>query len=131
MGPALPLLALALGGIMLALKKAGDAASASAQSSTGPPAGAIDPSGQGEWIVTPATVPAGFRRVLGSEVTPELTTQAKRILKEHGADPIGTTVPFESNAKQFLGVIEMHYHEPGGPLKPWGPHHGVSLFVEA
>jgi hypothetical protein len=30
-----------------------------------------------------------------------------------------------------LGVIEIHYHEPGGPLKPWGPHHGVSLFVES
>ncbi len=128
MGPALPLLALALGGILLALKKSGDAAAAS----SGPPAGAVDPSGTGEWIVTPAAPPAGFRRVLGSEVTPELTAKAKEILKSHGQEPIGTTVPFQaSDGKQYLGVIEQHYHEPGGPLKPWGPHHGVSLFVEA
>ena len=82
--------------------------------------------------MTPASVPAGFRRVLGSEVTPELTTKAKEILKSHGQQAIGTTVPFEaSDGKQYLGIIEQHYHEPGGPLKPWGYHHGVSLFVEA
>ena len=97
-----------------------------------PTASAVDPSGEGEWIVTPATVPVGFRRVLGSEVTTELIDKAKEILKSHGQEPIGTIVPFEaSDGKQYLGIIEQHYHEPGGPLKPWGYHHGVSLFVEA
>jgi hypothetical protein len=124
----LPLLLLAGGGIVLLLRKGSPAAGA--QPSAGPPAGSVDPTGTGDWVVTPATPPAGFRRVLGSEVTPALTAQAKQILTDHGRDPIGTEVPFELEGKQYLGVIELHYHEPGGPLKPWGAHHGVSLFVE-
>jgi hypothetical protein len=118
----LPLLLLAGGGIVLLLRKGSTVPSK-------PPAGSVD-TGGGDYIVTPTSPPAGFRRLLGSEVTPALTAKAKEILAEHGKDPIGTSVPFEVDGTQYLGVIEMHYHEPGGPLKPWGPHHGVSLFIE-
>jgi hypothetical protein len=102
----------------------------SSSSSSELPTGAIDPTGEGTWVVAPVAPPAGFRRVLGSEVTPELTAQAKRVLSEHGRDPIGTADAFTVGGKAYLGIIEQHYHPPGGPLKPWGPHHGVSLFVE-
>lgn len=117
----LPLLLLAGGGIVLLLRKGSTPA--------GPPKGSVD-TGGGDYIVTPTSPPAGFRRLLGSEVTPALTAKAKEILAATGKDPIGTTTPFELDGKHYLGVIEQHYHEPGGPLKPWGPHHGVSLFVE-
>lgn len=126
----LPLLLLAGAGIVLLLRKASTQAAGGTPPAAGAPAGSVDPTGSGDWIVTPASPPAGFRRVLGSEVTPALTAQAKAILADHGKDPIGTQVPFELEGKAYLGVIELHYHEPGGPLKPWGPHHGVSLFVE-
>lgn len=73
---------------------------------------------------------ASSRRVRNDELTPELTTHAKAILKDHWRDPFGTEVPFESAGRRYYGRIEQHYHPPGGPQKPWGYHPGVSLFVE-
>jgi hypothetical protein len=81
--------------------------------------------------VAMTSIPSGYRRLKQTEVTPELTQKAKDILREHGRDPYGTKVPFETGGTNYMAVIEQHYHEPGGPLKPWGYHHGVSLFVEA
>ncbi len=69
------------------------------------------------------------RRVRDGELTPELKAQAKRIIADHFRDPFGTEIPFESAGKRYFGRIEQHYHPPGGPLKPWGYHAGVSLFV--
>lgn len=72
------------------------------------------------------------RRVRGAEVTanPDLGVQAKAILKAHWHEKLGSEFPFESQGKRYFGRIEQHYHEPGGPLKPWGYHPGVSLFIE-
>jgi hypothetical protein len=80
--------------------------------------------------VAASSVPPGYRRLKQQEVTPDLSQKAKDILREHGRDPYGTQVPFEVAGTNYMGVIEQHYHEPGGSLKPWGYHHGVSLFVE-
>jgi len=122
MNPTAILIAIAaLGGLVLFMKE---------KAPTVLPEGAVD-FGDDYWVISPAAPPSGFRRLLGSEVTPSLTTWAKKILSEHGQEPIGTQVPFEDSGKNYLGIVEMHYHEPGGPLKPWGPHHGISLFVEA
>lgn len=71
-----------------------------------------------------------IRRVKGSELTPALIAQARKILKDHHADPFGTEVPFQLAGVHYFGRIEEHFHPPGGPLKPWGHHPGVSLFVE-
>jgi hypothetical protein len=70
------------------------------------------------------------RRVRSDEVTSELGAHAKAILKDHWHAPFGSEFPFESAGKRFYGRIEQHYHPPGGALKPWGYHPGVSLFVE-
>ena len=70
----------------------------------------------------------GARRMTDKEVTPALTAQAIKILREHRKDPFGTAIPFEIDGKRYLGVIEQHYNTPGGPYKPWGYHPGVSLF---
>jgi hypothetical protein len=74
-------------------------------------------------------VPEGYRRVKQAEVTPSLTEIAKEVLAAFGKSPLGTQVPFTYQTADMLAIIEQHYHEPGGPLKPWGPHKGVSLFV--
>lgn len=73
--------------------------------------------------------PEGFRRVKQAEVTPPLTEIAKQVLAAFGKSPLGTQVPFTYQNADMMAIIEQHYHEPGGPLKPWGPHKGVSLFV--
>jgi hypothetical protein len=70
-----------------------------------------------------------YRRVRNDEVTPELTGEAKSILKQHWHEPYGSEYPFEIGGRRFVGRIEQHYHPPGGPLRPWGYHPGVSLFV--
>ena len=58
----------------------------------------------------------GFRRMVQAEVTQAHTDQAKQILREHHDDAIGTAVPFDVGGRAHLGVIERHYHEPGGKL---------------
>lgn len=67
----------------------------------------------------------GWRRMTDAEVTPELGDMAQQILREHHGDPYGTVVPFWDD--EYAGLVEEHYHEPGGPVRPWGFHPGVSL----
>ena len=57
-----------------------------------------------------------------------LQGKAREILREHASDPTGTIVPFHYQNALYAGIIEQHYHPPGGPVKPWGRHPGVSLF---
>ncbi len=84
--------------------------------------------------ITPDSVqvatPTGYRRVKSAEVTPPLTDIAREVLAAYGKSPLGTQVPFQFFTADMMAVIEEHYHEPGGPLKPWGKHKGVSLFVK-
>jgi len=73
-------------------------------------------------------LPAGYRRVRGDEVTAELSSAAQSVLASHGGAPFGTVVPIDD---EYAGLIEEHYHPPGGAARPWGFHHGVSLIVRA
>lgn len=68
------------------------------------------------------------RRIAQNEVTPGIAAFAKRMLHDHHGEPIGFEQAYEENGRTYLGRIEQHFHEPGGPLKPWGPHKGVSIF---
>ena len=70
-----------------------------------------------------------YRRVRENEVTAGLRDEAIGILKQHRHEPYGSEYPFELGGRRYIGAIEQHYHPPGGPLKPWGYHPGVSLFV--
>jgi hypothetical protein len=81
---------------------------------------------------------SGLRRLKQSEVTPALTQFAIDTRRVHLAPsvskPIGTVIPsgiFLASGEEVVAVIEEHYHEPGGPVKPWGKHKGVSLFARA
>jgi N-acetylmuramoyl-L-alanine amidase len=71
-----------------------------------------------------------LRRIANSELTPALTAMARQILARHRADPFGTEEAFELGGIHYVGRLEEHFHPPGGPIKPWGPHPGVSLFVD-
>lgn len=79
-------------------------------------------------------VPNGWRRLTNAEATalPELITEAQSIRSYPGFTslPYGTIFPFvASNGKTYATWVEQHYHEPGGPTKPWGYHHGVTLLA--
>ena len=58
-----------------------------------------------------------------SELTPDVIQQAPRLLREHYAKPIGTQIPFLSDGKPLVGVLEWHYDERRGK------HKGFSVFV--
>ncbi len=78
--------------------------------------------------------PEGWRRMTDAEVIalPELIAQAKAIRSYPGFTslPYGTIFPFvASDGKTYATWVEQHYHEPGGPIKPWGYHHGVTLLA--
>lgn len=81
-------------------------------------------------------VPAGWRRVSSAEVSalPELVSRANALRSTSGfsATPYGTLAPFiASNGRTYATWVEQHYHEPGGPVRPWGYHHGVTLLARA
>ena len=88
----------------------------------------------GETKQTPVAVPDGWRRATNAEVAalPELAHQAVELRNSIGftALPYGTLNPFTaSNGQTYATWVEQHYHEPGGPVKPWGYHHGVTVLA--
>jgi hypothetical protein len=68
------------------------------------------------------------RAVRGEEMTPEIAQRAREILDGHRDVAFGTEVPFEIDGQGYIGRIEEHYHEPGGPRRPWGRHRGVTVY---
>ncbi len=71
----------------------------------------------------------GLRRMQKAEISPAMLELAARVVHKHYAKPVGTEVTVEVEGKQVIARIERHFHPEGGPVKPWGYHPGVSLFV--
>ena len=69
-------------------------------------------------------------RRMSDPVPPAVSAKAKEILLAHWRDPFGTEIPFSIADQNYVARIEQHYHEPGGPMKPWGYHAGVSMFMQ-
>lgn len=93
-----------------------------AQPAAPAPADGFDPG-------TPAPAQT-LRRMKQSEVTPAITQKAIELRKQYArVSNYGLEIPFESGGKQYVARIEKHFHEPGGPLKPWGEHPGVSVLA--
>ena len=61
-------------------------------------------------------------------MTREIAQRAREILDANRDVAYGTEVPFEVDGHSYIGRIEEHYHEPGGPKKPWGRHRGVTVY---
>ena len=62
------------------------------------------------------------------ETTPAIEQRAKDILDANHGAAMGTEVPFEIDGRAYVARIEEHYHEPGGPRRPWGHHRGVTVY---
>ena len=71
----------------------------------------------------------GLRRLKKAETSPAMLQLAASIVKRHYAKPVGTEIAVEVEGKQVVARIERHFHPEGGPVKPWGFHPGVSLFI--
>jgi len=69
-----------------------------------------------------------LRPLQAGEASSEIAQRARQILDENADAPFGTEVPFEIDGRSYVGRIEEHYHEPGGPRQPWGPHRGVTVY---
>jgi hypothetical protein len=70
-----------------------------------------------------------LRRLQKAEITPAMLKLAGSIVRKHYAKPVGTQVEVELEGRRVVARIERHFHPEGGPVKPWGYHPGVSLFV--
>lgn len=116
-----------VGGILLLAKTA-----KTTPKSTTPPQPLEPPMTFGETKKVALTVPSGWRRVRNAEVTPEIRAQADALRNTSGFKtmPYGAFAPFTSDGKTYATWIEQHHHEPGGPAKPWGLHHGVTLLAK-
>lgn len=70
----------------------------------------------------------GLGRLAGDKVTTEISDGAVATLNSYWDYPIGTEIPFLADNQTYVGRIELHYHPWGGSIKPYGYHHGVSVF---
>lgn len=71
-----------------------------------------------------------LRRLKRAEIDTEMMLASADVIKQHYTDRVGTEVELAVRGKQYVARVERHYHPPGGEIKPWGYHPGVSLFVE-
>jgi len=71
-----------------------------------------------------------LRRMRKAEISPAMLGVAAQVIKQHYTKPAGTQIPVDVDGQHLVARIEVHYHPEGGPAKPWGYHHGVSLFCE-
>ena len=67
-------------------------------------------------------------RLPQDEVTPALARAAQQLLEQNADAPFGTQFSLEYAGKRYVARIQEHYHEPGGPDRPYGHHRGVTLY---
>jgi hypothetical protein len=72
--------------------------------------------------------PVAVRPLRVEELNPELLRNADEVLWKYDA-PIGSEVGVVVEGKTYVARFEQHYHEEGGPLRPWGYHKGVTLYA--
>jgi hypothetical protein len=93
------------------------------------------PTTYGETTRVSLPVPDGWRRATNTDLqsASDLASHAVALRNTPGftSMPYGTLSPFvASDGKTYATWVEQHYHEPGGPMKPWGLHHGVTLLAK-
>jgi hypothetical protein len=118
------------GQIRAAAGHAGGQPTAAVHTMTAPVANRVaKPAAEQPSTKTSAPVKTHLRRLTGREINRALVQHAHDIIMAHHEDAFGTEIPFEVDGKRYVGRIERHYHPEGGPLRPWGFHHGCSLFA--
>jgi hypothetical protein len=78
----------------------------------------------------PGEPPANLRRLTAAEVPVPMRAGLHTLLREHKGAKVGALIPTTFEDKTYIARIEVHYHPEGGPVRPWGNHRGISLFVE-
>jgi len=74
------------------------------------------------------------RRLSDGEVTPEMREFAIAVRDRIRSHRLGSEVDSEitlADGSRIVARVEQHYHPPGGTMRPWGRHLGVSLFARA
>lgn len=89
----------------------------------------------GEQQKVALSIPGGWRRATSAEVSslPELGARAVQLRNQAGFTSLayGTLAPFlASDGHEYATWVEQHFHEPGGAVKPWGLHHGVTVLAK-
>lgn len=78
----------------------------------------------------PGEPPAHLRRLTAPEVPVPMRAGLHTLLRQHSDAKVGALIPTTFDGKTYIARIETHYHPEGGPVRPWGNHRGISLFVE-
>jgi len=72
--------------------------------------------------------PVVMRKLTPEELTPSLIKKAEQVLWKFDS-PIGSEIVIEDDGRSVVARFERHFHEVGGPLRPWGFHKGVTLYA--
>lgn len=87
-----------------------------------------------EWTKYSRNLPNDYRPITTEEAlsSPAILKAARTFIDSNvrAGKPIGTTQYMTVAGKDLLLTIEPHYHEPGGPTKPWGWHKGCSVSIK-
>jgi hypothetical protein len=69
------------------------------------------------------------QRLTNADLTPAIIKAATQLRSEGlCGSALGTEREVTIDGVRYVAVVEEHYHEPGGKLRPWGKHHGISMF---
>jgi hypothetical protein len=69
------------------------------------------------------------QRLTNADLTPAIIAAAAQLRTEgFCASALGAEREIVIDGVRYIAVIEMHNHPVGGPLHPWGDHHGISMF---
>jgi hypothetical protein len=86
-----------------------------------------------EVVTPPSPIPylenPKLRRLQKREVSARMLQESARIVRKYYAARVGTQVEVDVDGQRVVARLERHFHPQGGPVKPWGFHAGVSLFV--
>ncbi|HEX3597162.1 MAG TPA: hypothetical protein VHU80_18770 [Polyangiaceae bacterium] len=72
--------------------------------------------------------PVVMRKLTPEELTPSLIKKAEDVLWKFDS-PVGSEIVIEDSGKSVIARFEQHFHEIGGPLRPWGFHKGITLYA--
>ncbi len=87
------------------------------------------------WKQYSRSLPDGYTVITEKEALDpknrEVLTTARSFINRNvrAGAPIGHQEFKTINGRKILFVVEPHFHEPNGPVKPWGWHHGATVFV--
>jgi hypothetical protein len=73
--------------------------------------------------------PVELRKLTPQELTPTLISKSEALLWKYDDSPIGSEFLLEAEGRSIVARFEQHYHEWGGPVRPWGPHKGITLYA--